>query len=310
MNKLVKFGPYLIALAAVLWGVDGIIRRSLYSLPPMVIVFYEHLFGAIIIAPFLIPHLKSIKFSKKEWGAIVWVSLLSGVLGTLWFTTALLKTQFIPFSVVFLIQKLQPIFAVAMAAILLKEKVTRKYFMWAALAFLAAFFMTFENGVVNLKTGGDTIIAALFALGAAFAWGSSTAFSRFALFKSSNTLVTGLRFWITTVLALVFVFAMGASPELNAPTGGQFLRFLVIALSTGMVALWIYYKGLKHTQVKVATILELAFPLVAVLIDIFVYETYLAPSQYFAAFVLIFAMYNVAQLNAAESREILKEKIE
>ena len=300
MNKALKFGPYLIAFAAVLWGVDGIIRRSLYSLPPIVIVFYEHLIGAIIIAPFLIPHLKSIKFSKKEWGAIVWVSLLSGVLGTLWFTTALLKTQFIPFSVVFLIQKLQPIFAVTMAAIILKEKITKKYFMWAGLAFVAAFFMTFENGIVNLKTGTETIVAALFALGAAFAWGSSTAFSRFALFKSSNTLVTGLRFWITTVLALLFVFAMGASAELNAPTGGQFLRFLVIAFSTGMVALWIYYKGLKHTQVKVAAILELAFPLVAVLIDIFVYKTFLASTQYLAALVLLFAMYRVAKLNVSE----------
>lgn len=301
MNKLIKFGPYLIALAAVLWGIDGIIRRSLYSLPPIVIVFYEHLFGAIIIAPFLISHLKNFKFSPKEWGALVWVSILSGVLGTLWFTTALLKTQFIPFSVVFLIQKLQPVFAVAMAALLLKEKVTRKYFMWAGLAFLAAFFVTFENGIVNLKTGAETITAALFALGAALAWGSSTAFSRFTLFKQSNTLVTGLRFWITTGLALIFVFALGAGDQLNAPTGGQYLRFILIALSTGMVALWIYYKGLKHTEVKVATILELAFPLVAILIDIFVYKTYLSPSQYFAALVLIFAMYNVAKLNKLES---------
>lgn len=297
MNKLVKFGPYLIALAAVLWGIDGIIRRSLYSLPPITIVFYEHLFGAIIIAPFLIPQLKKINFTKKEWGAIVWVSLLSGVLGTLWFTTALLKTQFIPFSVVFLIQKLQPIFAVAMAALVLREKITKKYFGWAILAFFAAFFVTFENGVVNLKTGAETVVAALFALGAAFAWGSSTAFSRFALFKASNTLVTGLRFWITTVMALIFVFVLGASDKLGAPTGGQYLRFILIALSTGMVALWIYYKGLKHTEVKVATILELAFPLVAILIDIFVYKTFLAPSQYFAAAVLILAMYKVAELN-------------
>ena len=142
--------------------------------------------------------------------------------------------------------------------------------------------------------------AALFALGAAFAWGASTAFSRFALFKSSNTLITGLRFWITTVLALLFVFAMGATAQLGAPTSGQFLRFLAIAFSTGMVALWIYYKGLKHTQVKVAAILELAFPLVAVLIDIFVYKTFLASTQYLAALVLLFAMYRVAKLNVSE----------
>ncbi len=89
-----------------------------------------------------------------------------------------------------------------------------------------------------------------------------------------------------------------------------FLRFLLIALSTGMVALWIYYKGLKNTQVKVATILELAFPLVAVLIDIFVYKTFLAPSQYLAAIVLVFAMYKVAGLNASEGAGVGLEKVE
>ena len=297
MKKMAKVGPYLIVLAAALWGLDGILRRSLFSLPPVVIVFYEHLIGAVILAPFFLKKFWGVRFTRKEWGALLWVSLLSGVLGTLWFTTALTKVNFISFSVVFLIQKLQPIFAIAAAAILLKEKVNKGYAKWAILALLAAYFVTFKNGVVNLETGGGTVVAALFALGAAFAWGSSTAFSRFVLFRHSNTLITGARFWITTILALVLVFFLGAGAELNLPTGNQFLRLALIALTTGMVALWIYYKGLKHTQAKVATILELIFPLTAVMIDIFLYDNVLSVSQYAAALVLIFAIYKVSRLN-------------
>lgn len=300
MKSVVKYGPYLIVFAAVLWGIDGILRRSLFSLPPITIVLYEHLIGAIILAPFLIPKLKSVGLNKKEWGAIFFVSLLSGVLGTLWFTTALVKANFISFSVVFLLQKLQPVFAVAAAAILLKEKIGRRYVSWAFLAVAAAFFVTFPNGAINFKTGSGTVTAALFALGAAFAWGTSTAFSKFALFRHSNTLIAGLRFWITTVLALIFVFGMGAGMSLSEPTGGQIFRLILIAFTTGMVALWIYYRGLKNTEAKISTILELTFPLVAVLIDIFAYDTFLAPSQYLAAFVLMFAVYKVAGLNAEE----------
>ena len=296
----VKYGPLLIVLAAVLWGVDGIIRRSLFSLPPSVIVFFEHLIGAVIITPFFFKHWKREKLQGKEWLVIAIIALLSGVLGTLWFTTALARTNFIPFSVVFLLQKLQPIFAIAAAAIVLKEKVTWRYGVWAAVALVAAYFVTFPNGVVNFGDGSGQLAAALFAVGAAFAWGSSTAFSRQLLLKHSHTLITALRFFITVPLALVFVFALGQSPQLGELSGGQFGRLLIIALSTGMVALWIYYRGLKHTEAKVSTILELAFPLTAVLLDIFLYKTFLQPSQYLAAALLIYAIYRVSRHNKAD----------
>ncbi|MFA6307880.1 MAG: EamA family transporter [Patescibacteria group bacterium] len=294
-----KNGPYLIILAAILWALDGVLRRSLFSLPPIIIVFYEHLIGLIIISPWLFKNIKNLSFSKKEWGALFLVSLLSGVLGTLWFTTALVKVNFISFSVVFLLQKLQPLFAMIFAIIFLKEKINKQYIAWAILALGAAYFVTFKNGLVSFATGDKTLIAALFALGAAFAWGSSTAFSRFALLRKSNTIVTGMRFFITSILALIAVFIFGQSSSLGAPTGDQWLRFLVIAFSTGLVALWIYYRGLKNTQVKVATILELTFPFLAVFIDIVLYKNVLAPSQYIAALVLLFAMYRVSRLNTA-----------
>ncbi len=82
-----------------------------------------------------------------------------------------------------LLQKLQPIFAIATATIFLKEKFDNRYIKWALLAILSAYFVTFANGLVNLQTGEGTIIAALYALGAAFAWGSSTTFSKMLLGK-------------------------------------------------------------------------------------------------------------------------------
>lgn len=297
MNKINKFGPYLIIVAALLWGLDGILRRSLFDLPPIIIVFYEHLIGLIILAPFLVKSIGQIRLSKKEWGAILLVSLLSGVLGTLWFTAALIKINYISFSVIFLLQKLQPIFAMLFAVLFLKEKLTKQYIKWALLALVAAYFITFKDGLVNLSTGQGTVMAALLALGAAFAWGSSTAFSRFILLRHSNTVVTGLRFLLTAIMALILVFFMGVESSLATPTNSQWLRFVIIALTTGMVALWLYYRGLKNTQVKVATILELTFPLVAVIIDIFLYKNVLAWSQYLAALVLLFVMYKVSRLN-------------
>lgn len=301
-KKLLSHGPLLIIIAALLWGVDGVLRRSLFTLAPIIIVFYEHLIGLLLILPMLFSSQKKEILTSKEWLAIIWVSLMSGLLGTLWFTTALVKVQFIPFSVVFLIQKLQPIFAATAGVILLKEKVSPKYLLWAGLAFVAAFFVTFKNGVVNFETGTGTVIAALFALGAAFAWGSSTAVSRYALKKHSDTLITGLRFFFTTIFAFVGVYVLGQGEAILSPSSSQLVRLVMIAFSTGLVALWIYYKGLKKTEAKVSTILELAFPMTAVFIDIFLYKTVLAPTQYLAAGVLMFAIYNISKLSLAKKK--------
>lgn len=295
-----NYGPLLIFAAAILWGLDGILRRSLYGLPPITIVFFEHLIGLIIIAPFLWKAWKAEKLEKKEWYALGVVALLSGVLGTLFFTMALLKVNFIPFSVVFLIQKLQPIFAVAMAWIVLKETPSSRYVLWAAPALLAGYFVTFPMGVVNFSEGGAHLVAAGFAFAAAIAWGSSTALSRYALLSHSNTFITGVRFLITVPIALVFVFAMGAASSLTAVTAVQYGYLALIAISTGMLALWIYYRGLRTTPVRISAIVELAFPMTAVAIDYFLYGTILAWSQYLAGAILLFAMYKVAKLSQSE----------
>lgn len=299
--QYISSGPLFIFIAAILWGIDGILRRSLYDLPPITIVFFEHCIGLILISPFLFRAWRGERLSKIEWGTISLVALLSGVLGTLFFTAALLKVHFIQFSVVFLIQKLQPIFAILTAWLLLKERVTALHLLWAALALVAGYFVTFPNGVVNFGESGAYIVAALFAFLAAVAWGSSTAFSRYVLLGHSHTLITGLRFLLTAPIALVFVFALGAAPSLTAITVPQIGTLTLIAFSTGMVALWVYYRGLKHTKASVSTIVELTFPMVAVLIDYFLYGTILTVSQYFAAFLLMFSMYRVALLNREES---------
>ena len=290
-------GPLLIIIAALLWGLDGILRRSLYGLPPITIVFFEHLFGLIIILPFIWKQFRTERLTRKEWAMIILVSLLSGLLGTLFFTKALLATGFISFSVVYLLQKLQPIFAVSTARIFLKEKMKGVYFLWAFIALAAAYFVTFPGGIVNFATGAGTLSAALFALGAAFCWGSSTTFSKIALRNHPAAFTTGLRFFITSIMAFVAILLFGFGASLGSLATPQFGALVAIALSTGMVALFIYYKGLKNTPVSVSTILELFYPLVAVLIDIFLYHNVLAISQYVAAAILLYAMYRVSKIS-------------
>jgi drug/metabolite transporter (DMT)-like permease len=292
-------GPIFIIIAALLWAFDGLIRQYLYTLPPITIIFFEHLIGLVLLSPFVFKYVLNTKLTKKEWWLIILISILSGLFGTLWFTTALGKVHFISISVVFLIQKLQPIFAITTARIFLKERLDKRYVKWAILAVVSAYFVTFPNGIVNLQTGEGTIIAALYALGAAFAWGSSTTFSKMLLGKMDFKVSTFYRFLFTLIFAIPALFLLGGYSSATGfivPSITQFELLALIALSTGMVALLIYYKGLAKTPVHISTILELTFPFIAIFLDMVVNGTSLSVSQWIAALVLVFSIYQISSL--------------
>lgn len=287
--KTLKFLPPLaIIFAAILWSVDGYIRQNLYSVSSFLIVLLEHLLGAIIFLPLLIKGWKEVtKLRDRSWVSVIWVALFGGLLGTYFYTKALSYIEYIDLSVVVLLQKFQPLFAIALAAVILKEKLTKRYLLCAAGAVIGGFFVTFGSIFPNFETNSKMIIASLLALLAAFAWGSSTVLGKHALKHLSFFTLTSLRLWITTVVALAIFCTMKNKPDVFALTGNQWLFIIIIVLSSGSVALFIYYYGLKYIPATHATIYELFWPFSAVLIDWFIRGRILTTSQLFGGLLLI-----------------------
>src|SRR3989338_2926683 len=96
-----RWAPYLIILAALLWSLDGFWRSHLYSLPPATVVFLEHLLGLIVLSPFLIKEIKNWKkLSPKTWLSVLAIALFGGAIGTIAYTGALGKVNYISLSVV------------------------------------------------------------------------------------------------------------------------------------------------------------------------------------------------------------------
>lgn len=296
MKKIFASGWIFIIIAALLWSFDGILRRNLYSLPAAVIVFYEHILGAIILTPLLIKYIRELKqMNRKEWFSIVLVSLFSGALGTIFYTQALGLVQYIQFSVVVLLQQLQPIWAILTAAIILKEKISASFIKWALLGIAAAYLITFRDLKINFVSGSGQIMAALLALGAGFVWAVSTSFSKIVLKKVSFWTATALRFWLAPVFAFLFILFQNNIPKMGHITNGQWINLITITFSTGMVALVIYYYGLKKTPARVSTICELVWPASAIFIDYFLYKQTLSYTQIAGVLLLCVSIYNVSK---------------
>lgn len=293
------FAPLLVVIAASLWAVDGIVLRpSLYSLPVPLVVLVESAIVAILLTPFFIkkfPSLKNLK--KKDWLAFIGVALFGGAIGTMAITKALFYVNFVNLSVVILLQKLQPVFAISLATIFLKEKLPKEFFLWAVLAIVGAYFMTFGLSAPNFSTGDKTTIAALFALLAAFSFSSSTVLSKRALRNVNYEMGTYLRFLFATIIMLMIASTTGDISSISSITTKQIIIFLIIAFTTGGAAIFLYYYGLKRISASVASICELAFPLTAVVLEYFVHGNILSPVQWIGAAVLLISILKVSGIN-------------
>ena len=288
MRNLKYLGPVAIMCAAVLWSFDGLLRQYLSEVPALMVVLLEHFFGALLLTPLLFKGWKEIKtLPNRAWISVLWVSLFGGLLGTFFYTKALSYINYIDLSVVVLLQKFQPFFAIGLAAVLLREPLTKNYLICAVAAIAGGYLVTFENGLPVMEMDDKTLIAGLMALCAAFAWGSSTVLGKHALKHLSFFSLTGLRLWITTFITVVVILFMGNSPINVSLSKTEWLTILTIVLSTGTVALFIYYYGLKHVLATHATIYELFWPLSAMLIDLFIRERTLMPGQFMGALLLV-----------------------
>jgi len=283
-----KYLPALaVIFAAFLWSFDGFIRQNLFALPSFLIVSLEHVIGAILFLPLLIRGWKEVSsLGQRGWISVLWISIFGGVLGTFFYTKALSYVNYIDLSVVVLLQKLQPIFAIALAGVILKEKITNRFIILAFTAIVGGYLVTF--GSSSIKDWDDkTIIAALLALLAAFSWGSSTVLGKHALNRLSFTTVTSLRLAITASVTAFVLLSTGQYGAVQSMTISHWGFIVLIVLSTGSLALFFYYYGLNKLPASHATLYELFWPLSAVGLDWFIRGNILSLTQWVGAILLL-----------------------
>jgi len=269
MDSFKKFGPYLIFFAAMLWATDAPFRLHLTKdLPSNFIVLGEHFFDIIVALPILIMNWVELKkLSWKGWLSVIAVALGGSALASVAFTEAF---HYVNPSVAILLQKLQPFIAIGLAVGLLRERLPKHFWLWTFLAIFAAYVISFPNLIPQVYQGetfNPNFVGVSLALIAAIFWAASTVLGKYALESISFKTMTALRF----SLAFIFLFALnayqGTLGVVSSVTLRDWLFILIIALTSGVVSLFIYYKGLSYTKASVATIAELGFPLAAVIIN-------------------------------------------
>ncbi|MFH0952258.1 MAG: EamA family transporter [Patescibacteria group bacterium] len=319
MKKIGLLAALAIILAASLWAFDGIVLTpwitdmGLWDVPTF--VFMLHGVAAVFLTYFLVKKRWELKnLDRKDWLAFILVGIFGGALGTMAIIGAIIfvHNNDLNISVVLLLQKLQPIFAILLALVWLKERPRNTFYLWAVIALAGSYLLTFGLDKPDLSAGG-MIIPALLAILAAFSFGSSTVFSKKAITKISHGLGTALRFFITTgvMLIIITVISILNGFDINTSYAGFngfqtinwniILAFVIIALTTGGTAIFIYYWGLKRVLASRSTIYEMAFPVSAVILEYLIHGKTFTISQWLGAIIVVGAITIIVNLKSRGS---------
>lgn len=300
MNSFIhKFAPLLVFLAAMLWATDAPFRTYLTKdLSSSFIVFVEHFINLVFVLPLLWISRASIKnLSLRDWLFVVGVGVGGSALASVAFTEAF---HFVNPSVAILLQKLQPIVAILLAGIVLKEKLSRRFFVWAFIALLGAYVISFPGLTPKLYDGevwNPNVVGVFCALVAALLWGSATVFGKYLLNKVSFEALTALRFATGLVFLLGLNVWNGDIKEIGTISSTDLFYLVITSIVSGSLSLLLYYRGLQHTKASIATLAELGFVFASLMINYAFLGVSITPMQGIGIILLLLAILSLARLN-------------
>ncbi len=275
MGTLVdRFAVVLIALAAMMWGTDTLFRVPLLQhlsrdavVGSVQLVFAEHVILGVAVIPILwVAWAEIRRLDRKKWLAIVAVGAGASGLATVLFTLSFTYGHFIE---TLLLQKLQPLIALLLAALWLRERLPPRSYVWVPIAVVGAYLLAVPDPLHPEHAWQDFHVAtAVTAIGAAALWGAGTVFGRYALADVRFPTLTALRF-VTALPALGIVLALiGGGSAFTVYRAGDLPLYVGLALIPGLVAMLLYYRGLASAPASMATLAELAFPITGVLVNV------------------------------------------
>ncbi len=299
-----KIGIYFVAMAAIMWGFDAVVLTPrLYNLDVGYVVFILHALPFAVMQPLLFREYGWLrKMRPSDLTFLFLVALFGGAIGTLAIVKALFLVEFKHLTVVALLQKLQPIFAILLARLVLKERLSQHFIRWSLVAIMGGYFLTFEFHTPSLAHNGKMLPAALFALLAAFSFGSATVFGKRIMGLLPFQTALFFRYGLTTLIMLGVVLSTGALSQVALTTQTNWTFFCIIGLTTGSGAILLYYYGLRHISAGTATICELLFPISSILFDYVFNGNRLSPIQWLSTTAMLYAIYRIGTAPAQHTK--------
>lgn len=263
-----KYAPFLIILAACLWGTMGLFVRRLgaMGLSAMEIVEIRSILAALILLPgTALKDRKLLSIRPKNLLPLAG----SGVLSIVFFNFCYFSTiAIMNLSAAAILLYTSPIFVMLMSLVFFREKLTLKKLLALALAFAGCCLV---SGLATAAEG-LTVTGILLGLGSGFGYALYSIFSRVALNQGVGSItITVYTFLFAAVGGAVFT-DFGVIRTALSTYGWELVGFLILyCMVTTVLPYLLYTKGLEAVENGPASIMACVEPVVATLLGLLVY---------------------------------------
>lgn len=245
-------GYFYVALAAVIWGSNGVIV-NMVSYDAYTIAFFRVLFASVTLLPVVL-------FTRKTetlTAAKSWKTMLSlGLLLALGWGLLFHSMKLIAIGNAVLLNYMAPVFVAIFAPLFLKEKLEKSTLLALAISIAGILIISYQR---NLQTSDINIFGIILGLLAGLAYAGFILASKKALFSFSSPVVAFYSYTTAMIFLFPFVIDINFSSDLTS-----WILLVVLGTFNTGVAVTLYLKGLAMIKAQKAVVLTYLEPASAV----------------------------------------------
>ncbi len=256
-------GTLLVILTAIISGISIVVNKFfVVKIDPLLLTSLRGFFIGIIflIISVLFSKVNKLeKIKKSSWKYLVLIGIIGGGLAFWLFFTGLKLTT--AGRAAFL-HKTLPVYAVILAFIFLKEKITKRQLIAILIMIFGLVLIEFTNISSEIRIG-DTLV-----IGATILWAiENTISKKVMLEKESNWIVTFSRMFFGSLLLFSVIFISGKTDLFLSLNTNQ---ILYITISGALLFLYVFtwYWGLKYINLSKASVILLIAPIISLILGV------------------------------------------
>lgn len=264
-------GIFLIIGACFLWGLDALIRYPLVEkgFSAVSLVFIEHTMLAFLSGYLFFSNISKLKQNKFK---PIWYFFVIGGVGSALATVAFTRAfVFVNPSLVIILQKFQPVVAIVLARVVLNETMSKQFFGWAMVCLVGALMISFSDlqSVFNLNSDviwqDNAVKGYLLIAVSVFGWGAATVFGKKLTLSGFDEKEIMSNRFVFGFLALLPLLPQMEFDKVLISDG--IFKIAVMVMISGVLAMYLYYQGLKRVTARACALAELFFPFAAVVVN-------------------------------------------
>lgn len=259
MEFKLKKGQIIALISGIFWAL-GLIANSYvstkFSTSPVTIAVFNDIFGFLILAVYFILKYKKIPlhiFKNIKNYAVVIGAILAGPIGMICNNYAVKN---VGSSIAAAITATYPVVAVILSVIILKQVVKLR-------VYIAILIIVSSIVIQNIGSTGDeiTFIGIIFALICAFAWGSESVLSSYAMLNNITEVETLLLRQFASIVAYSLIIVPFSTDNIKNDLSFNIIPFLFLIAALNLISYLAYYMALNLIKVASATGLNASYVL-------------------------------------------------